>query len=150
MPVSAACPTCQARVRIPDDSAGRRFRCPKCQGVIAGVAKTIVSEIVPDFIDAQEQPGDQELDEQPGAISAAARASLREAYNPFDDGSEEEETRKSRFAPKEVWNPFAEPPPAVSGGEAESFDFGVVEPEAPPAGDLDFGPPVDPPKRRRR
>ncbi|HZT83753.1 MAG TPA: hypothetical protein VFA26_26215 [Gemmataceae bacterium] len=33
MPITTACPNCQATVKAPDDMAGKKARCPKCQGV---------------------------------------------------------------------------------------------------------------------
>jgi hypothetical protein len=33
MPIEFQCPTCQARIRTPDDAAGKSARCPQCGGV---------------------------------------------------------------------------------------------------------------------
>src|SRR5436190_8674574 len=35
MPIAVACPSCHARLRVGDQYAGRKVRCPKCSGVIA-------------------------------------------------------------------------------------------------------------------
>ena len=33
MPIEFQCPTCQARIRTPDEAAGKSARCPQCGGV---------------------------------------------------------------------------------------------------------------------
>jgi hypothetical protein len=35
MPISVQCPACQAKLSAPDTAAGKRVKCPKCQGAIA-------------------------------------------------------------------------------------------------------------------
>src|SRR5262245_29926852 len=34
MPVDVTCSSCQRKMRVPDTAAGKRIKCPKCQGVI--------------------------------------------------------------------------------------------------------------------
>lgn len=34
MPIEVFCDTCQKKLRVPDTAAGKRIKCPKCQGVI--------------------------------------------------------------------------------------------------------------------
>src|SRR5438045_1605084 len=34
MPIAVACPSCHARLKVGDQFAGRKVRCPKCSGVI--------------------------------------------------------------------------------------------------------------------
>lgn len=38
MPISVKCPGCQAALRVPDGLAGKKVKCPKCQGIIAVTA----------------------------------------------------------------------------------------------------------------
>lgn len=169
MPISVTCPTCAGRVRLPDNAAGRRFRCPKCKGVIPGPPKPAPPAPAPvhGFVD---EPGDPSPESPPAEgpipISAAARKAIDEPFNPFADPSapaetedEERPNKKRYWKPKDDYNPFAEPPPAgPAGGAADSaelFDFGgpeAADAPPPPAGDLDFGPPDPPPDgpRRRR
>lgn len=35
MPQTIGCPTCSAKLKVPDNAGGRRVKCPKCGGVIA-------------------------------------------------------------------------------------------------------------------
>lgn len=35
MPIEVFCQSCQRKMRVPDTAAGKRIRCPKCQGVIS-------------------------------------------------------------------------------------------------------------------
>src|SRR5688500_613268 len=94
MPISIACPLCQARVRLPDDAAGKKFRCPKCKGVISVKAPappkpTILPEgaLNSGFTDAPLDPAGSSPVEGPVPISAAAKKARRGEYNPFDDGT---------------------------------------------------------------
>jgi hypothetical protein len=103
----------------------------------------------PGFVDAPDDPTVNQPIDQPLPISPAAREATRESYNPFADGTDEEEDetpRKKRyFQPKDDYNPFAEEPASQSaGGNAnpeEVFDFGVTETSesTPSPGDFDFG-----------
>ncbi len=38
MPMVIACPTCKTGMQLPDNSAGKQFRCPKCQNVFTAGA----------------------------------------------------------------------------------------------------------------
>jgi len=158
MSVSVTCPSCSARVRLPDDSAGKKFRCPKCKGVIPGqgfapAAKTPVvrstDRVDSGLVDESEVAQTTPPDEQPLPISSAARQASRESFNPFAGGNDEDEEDKPRkkryWQPKENYNPFDDVHSSSADGATANpeqvFDFG--EPEAgeapPPSGDFDFG-----------
>jgi len=103
----------------------------------------------PGFVDAPDDPNLSQPIDQPLPISPAARQATRETYNPFADGTDEEEDetpRKKRyFQPKDNYNPFAEEHASqLTGGSAnpeEVFDFGAPETsEATPSpDDFNFG-----------
>lgn len=40
MPIEVYCDSCQKKLRVPDTAAGKRIKCPKCQGVISVPAAT--------------------------------------------------------------------------------------------------------------
>lgn len=42
MPIEVACPHCQKNLRVGDHVAGKKIRCPACQGVVAVPAEEIV------------------------------------------------------------------------------------------------------------
>jgi hypothetical protein len=96
------------------------------------------------------------LDDAPAPITEAARQALRDHFNPFDDGTKDEETprHKRHFKPKDDYNPFAEPSTAETVADTgEVFDFGATEPAPPSTGEFDFdssSPPEHGPRRRRR
>ena len=125
MPVSIACPACGARLKLPDGTPTRRFRCPKCQ---APFLLPVESGQPADFAfgtDAEGAPTPH-----PGRRPTLKRTAP--GYNPFSDTPEDEV-----------------PDPA-----GEGFEFGVEAPPPAPAGEFDFGP-VDPrgddgPHRRGR
>lgn len=47
MPIAVKCPGCQAALKAPDTLAGKRVKCPKCQGVIPVPAPAPVAEEAP-------------------------------------------------------------------------------------------------------
>jgi hypothetical protein len=171
MPIPAECPNCQARVRLPENAEGRRFRCPKCQAAIPGPParstppkQAVVrpaEQVDPGFVDAPDDPAQSQQIEEPAPISPAARKAVRGDFNPFDDGRDDDDDEprgKRRRKPKEDYNPFAEPAAQSAAGAAnpdELFDFGAVDPNQPsPTGEFDFGASDETeerdPRRRRR
>lgn len=170
MPIAVICPACKSRVRLPDNAAGKRFRCPKCQGVIHGPpaapAKPAVirpaDQTDAGFADVPADPAENPIFEPQAPISSAARKAAQPEFNPFDDGAataDEEKPRGKRYyKPKDDYNPFAEPTasnPGAAVDPGQVFDFGVVEPTEPAGGgEFDFGsgdePQDDGPRRRRR
>lgn len=157
MPISIACPLCQSRVRLPDDAAGKKFRCPKCKGTISVKApappKPLIqsdSVFATGFTDA---PHDSTVEgilpvSEPVPLSSLAKKAIFDEFNPFDDGTAKaddgESEKKSRFAPKEIYNPFAQPhPPDAPVSEAnpeDLFDFGREDtPQQPASGEFNFG-----------
>jgi hypothetical protein len=171
MPISVICPSCNSRIRLPDNAAGKRFRCPKCQGVVAGPASVPAKPPVvrpadqtdAGFADSPPDPAENQVFEAPTPISSAARKAAQPDFNPFDDGTAPEDEEKPRgkryFKPKDDYNPFSEPPasaPAADAGNpGQLFDFGVVEPSEPAGGgEFDFGSGDESqdggPRRRRR
>jgi hypothetical protein len=161
VPIAISCPSCARRVRLPDDAAGRRFRCPNCHGVIpTPAAKRPVirpeDEIDSGFVDESAGPNASMLDDAPTPITSIARKAAREEFNPFaEPGDEEEKPRHNRyFKPKDDYNPFADPPPSETAVEPEQvFDFGVADEAAPPTtNELDFDStnPHECDRRRRR
>ena len=166
MPISVQCPSCQGRVRLPDDTAGKRFRCPKCKGTILGPGASAPAPTIrpkeaidPGFVDAPHDPAGSAPIDELVPISQAAKRALDD-FNPFDDGTghdDEEKPKKQRYyQPKDDYNPFTDPAasaPAVPGANPEVlFDFGMEEATSPtlPGNDLDFRPPDDTTRRRRR
>jgi hypothetical protein len=166
MPISIACPLCQAQVKLPDNAAGRKFRCPKCKGVIAVKPAAPKPVIRPEgafaggFTDAPIDPGESAPIEGPVPLSSAAKKATVADYNPFADGAEEEPEEekpknKRYFKPKDDYNPFTEPPapePTAGGPNPEElFDFGL-EDSAPPsaASEFDFGSVTSPEDAKRR
>jgi hypothetical protein len=171
MPIPVVCPSCNSPVRLPDNAAGKRFRCPKCQGVIPGPASMPAKPAVvrpPEqsdvgIVDTPTNPAENPLFEEPAPISSQARKAAQPDFNPFDAGAagdqDDEKPRGKRyFKPKDDYNPFAEPdgsrPAAGTGDPGQLFDFGAVEPGEPAGGgDFDFGPQdqsEDDGRRRRR
>lgn len=51
MPISVTCPACGASYRLKDGQAGRKVRCPKCQGTISVPALGGADEIDLDLLD---------------------------------------------------------------------------------------------------
>jgi hypothetical protein len=48
MPIVVPCPHCSARIRAPENAAGRKAKCPKCRApiIVSFVAPKVVSKIV--------------------------------------------------------------------------------------------------------
>ena len=44
MPIEVVCPKCQKTLRVGDHVAGKRIRCPACQGVVAVSAREVVED----------------------------------------------------------------------------------------------------------
>ena len=92
-------------------------------------------------------PNANQLIDDPAPISAHARKAMRDAYNPFDDGTDDDEDSprgKHSRKRKDDYNPFAKPATQDSAPGApaaqESFDFGAVEPGEQTSDDeFDFG-----------
>lgn len=167
MPISVECPACHGRLRLPDNATGKRFRCPKCKGVIVGPTGSKPSPTIrpkdaldPGFVDAPYDPEGSAPIDEPMPISQAAKRALHD-YNPFastsDSDEEDEKPKKSRYyQPKDDYNPFDDPAreaPAESGADpGRLFDFGQEDPSATqsPGDDLNFGSPEAGPPRKRR
>lgn len=174
MPIPVICLTCNSRVRLPDNAAGKRFRCPKCQGVITGPAPAPPAATKPavirppdqtdaGFADTPADPSENQIFGEPAPISSLARKATQPDFNPFVDGTstdDEEKPRNKRYyKPKDDYNPFAEPPASSTGNArgdpGQPFDFGAAEPTEPAGGgEFSFGPDDDSedrePRRRRR
>jgi len=45
MPIAVSCPSCGVHMHAPDDTAGKKVRCPKCQQVV-GVPTAPVAELI--------------------------------------------------------------------------------------------------------
>jgi hypothetical protein len=154
MPIPVVCPSCNSRVLLPDNAAGKRFRCPKCQGVIPGPVTPAANQSVirphdqtdTGFVDTPADPAANPLFEEPAPISPLARKAVQPEFNPFDDGTageqDDEKPRGKRYyKPKDDFNPFADPvasgSAAGAGDTGQIFDFGAVDP-GEPAGDGEF------------
>src|SRR5439155_653854 len=48
MPVRVTCPTCSASLRIPDEAAGKKVRCPKCQAMFPTPRPAPVADKLPE------------------------------------------------------------------------------------------------------
>src|SRR5260370_16249337 len=56
MPVPVVCPSCAARLSIPDNLAGRKIKCPKC-----GKPVLVEAETLPPVLETAEGVADQPL-----------------------------------------------------------------------------------------
>jgi hypothetical protein len=157
MPIPVVCPSCNSQVRLPDNAAGKRFRCPKCQGAIPGPAASAAKQSVirphdqtdTGFVDSPADPAESKPFEGPAPISSLARKAVQPDFNPFDDGTageqDDEKPRGKRYyKPKDDYNPFSESAatgPAMGAGEpGQLFDFGAAEPGQPVGdGEFNFG-----------
>ncbi|HJZ94681.1 MAG TPA: hypothetical protein VKE40_27695 [Gemmataceae bacterium] len=177
MHATATCPSCGVRVRLPDQAAGRRFRCPRCHGVIAVPPAAPAGAVALDPPAAVDPPPAESCnpfaDEAPAPSTGdaaspkdrkrrpTARPRAVDGYNPFDDSTEDAAgaPRPRKYRKGSGYNPFdgaAEESDAGPTPEEVEFQFGVEgPPAAPPSSDFDFGPP-DPrgpeahDRRRRR
>jgi hypothetical protein len=161
MPVSLSCPACGARLKAPDNAAGRTFRCPKCQGPVVvpasgptafafGTTAGPADDDGNPFADAgvPDEPQTFDADDAP---RKARRPTAKKKPAP---GSPPVKRRYRKYADD---NPFGDAPvEEVPDPVGEGFEFGVEAPPAAPAGEFDFGP-LDPhgededgPGRRRR
>jgi hypothetical protein len=176
MPVSVTCHTCDARLKAPDDSAGRTFRCPRCSGaVVVPAAPSPASDFAFDRGTASSDD-DENLFEDQGSAGESDETETKSprksprptankkrpaGFNPFDEdtGSEDPPAgslpKKRRYRKDGDYNPFGDLPQAEeSDPVGEGFEFGLEAPPTTPTGEFDFGP-LDPRKddeedRRRR
>jgi len=72
MPEPSQCPSCNAKVRVPERMLGKKVRCPKCQAT---------------FTAGAEEPAEPE-----GVVTAPTRAVRRRAV-PVEEPEEEESAR---------------------------------------------------------
>jgi hypothetical protein len=175
MHITASCPSCGVRVRLPDQAVGRRFRCPRCRGVIPGPPAAPAGAFTFDAPAAADPPPagpwNPFADEAPAPSTddasrpkdrkrrPTARPRAAEGYNPFDDSSEDAAERpgprKYRGSGSNPFGDGADEPDAGPTPEEVEFQFGVEgPPPAPPSSEFDFGPPdprgTDAAERRRR
>ncbi|HKB06578.1 MAG TPA: hypothetical protein VKD90_30560 [Gemmataceae bacterium] len=153
MPLSVSCAACGARVRLPDGAAGRRFRCPRCKGVIQAPP---ASEPAPDNPFAYDNPTDA-TDAEPEGKEPHTRRRRRptalprsvDGFNPFDESTADADDGPRptlrKYRKGSGWNPFesgsAEPESGPTPEET-AFEFGVEAAAEPgPSSDFDFGPP---------
>ena len=73
MPINVVCPQCQKTLRVGDHVAGKKIRCPACQGVVAVPAEEIidVAEIY------EESSPNPKLSEEPRRQQSASRPEPR-------------------------------------------------------------------------
>lgn len=61
MPIPVSCPACSSKLKIPDDLAGRKVKCPKCaRPFVAGAAAPVAAEVVADEPDDDRDTGNDE------------------------------------------------------------------------------------------
>lgn len=86
MPIPVVCPGCSAKLNAPDGAAGKKVKCPRCQGaiVIPAPARFEVVE------DEPAPPAKQAVPNDPASARPKAKAVLDEE----DEGEEEEKPRK--------------------------------------------------------
>src|SRR5262245_11675410 len=65
MPISVVCPSCSAKLGAPDAAAGKKVKCPKCQGSIVVPAP----KAKPDFEVVEDEPAPPE--KKPAASTPA-------------------------------------------------------------------------------
>ncbi|MCO6458213.1 MAG: hypothetical protein J5I93_23150 [Pirellulaceae bacterium] len=144
MPIEFACPSCRTTLRVPDDSAGKQARCPKCNAVIPvpGGAAAAPGEFSP----PRPSPSSPSPPSSPSSEPSAG-PSPAPAYPPSSTGGFPAGAGESPFgfgggaAPYEpkpgggAANPYAPPQPfvekpavQVSGGPivGQTIDVGDV------------------------
>jgi hypothetical protein len=170
MPVPISCPACGARLKAPDNAAGRTFRCPRCQApvVVPGSGPTDFAfgpTVGPaDDAGAPDEPQTIDADNAPRkSRRPTAKKKPAAGFNPFDADRGDGEPApglppaKRRYRKDADYNPFdGTPVEEVPDPVGEGFEFGVEAPPGAPDGEFDFGP-LDPrgedeggPRRRRR
>jgi predicted Zn finger-like uncharacterized protein len=82
MPIAISCPSCEAELRLRDELAGRKVRCPRCGGVIAVPRDAFPNEV--------EQAEEVRPEDPPKTGSAARRRQDRD----LDDDDEERPRRR--------------------------------------------------------
>lgn len=74
MPISIVCPSCSGKLKVPDQFAGRKVKCPKCGGAVPTDDVAPVSEAIVESA----KVGKQTIRPQ--------RRAVQEAIQPADDG----------------------------------------------------------------
>jgi len=160
MPASVTCPTCDARVKVPDGSAGRTLRCPRCAGRV--VVPTITGPAAHFSVDPATTPPhdegspfeDEAPPDGPGPEADGPRRWRRPTakrkptpgFNPFDadpgEASGAAPPKKRRYRRDGDYNPFGDLPDQEEPNPVgEGFEFGLEVSPPAPTGEFDFGPP---------
>jgi Zn-finger nucleic acid-binding protein len=117
MPISVLCPSCDAPVNAPDSAAGKRAKCPKCQGImiLPGGAEEIevVDEPAPrkkPRVQVDEEDGDErprrrnrrDEDDEAEEESPKRKSSRRVVADADDEDDEAEEETPKRKSSRRV------------------------------------------------
>jgi C4-type Zn-finger protein len=102
MPTTVKCPGCGATLRLRDDLAGKRVKCPKCQGVLT--------------VPAAEEPIEVEPELEVEAITT--EPAPRKSRRPVRDEEDEERPRRRRRRDDDPDRPRYKPCPQCGGEEA--------------------------------
>ncbi len=164
MPVRVTCPTCDARLKAPEGSAGRTVRCPRCTGPVVVPAAPAPpapvafrqSEFEPTPTDdggnpfedaaAADESGPEDFDGPRRRRRPTAKRRPTPGHNPFAEDPGEEPAaappKKRRYRKDADYNPFGDVPEDEEPDPVgEGFEFGIEAPPPAPTGEFDFGPP---------
>lgn len=67
MPIEVTCGGCERRLRVPDKTAGKKIKCPKCSAVIQVPEAIEVEEPIEELPDLESSPLESPADESPPA-----------------------------------------------------------------------------------
>jgi hypothetical protein len=98
VPISVACTSCSAKLNAPDQAAGKRVKCPKCQSVIAVPAPVDDFEVLDDEPEPKKpvrKVVDEEDDDRP-----ARKRSRRDDDDEDDDDRPRSRKKKGKKAAK--------------------------------------------------
>jgi hypothetical protein len=153
MPIAVSCPGCSARLNAPDAAAGKRVKCPKCQGPIVVPAAVATN---PGFEVVEDEPSPPPKESAP-APAKNARVTAAADRDEEDDRptrkrakADDEDDRDEPAAPKRAKADQDDRRPTKKRAEADDEDDGAddrprAKKRAAASGDEDD----DRPRRKR-
>jgi predicted Zn finger-like uncharacterized protein len=93
MPIQAACPKCQTRYNVPDNLAGKRFRCQKCGNVFQVTAGS--APAVPDWLADVQAASPATAAPTPSAPAPSSPAPAEPPVSPEQPAATSEPAKKS-------------------------------------------------------
>jgi serine protease Do len=117
MPARLTCPSCSAVLQVPEESLGKKVRCPKCQTVLATDPTAPVAEPAPQATGRDpKEHGSQ--DHPPRATPRKTEANRSRPRRRDDDDEDEDRPRKSRRNSSNA--------PAASGATSSAVGAGII------------------------